>query len=183
MNKVFSTIFKTTKILFLFGTVVLLQQVNIVNSNEKITNENLNKTLDLNAMAFKYNEIKLADKLMPLDTFTGDLTGYGALCPACNGHLGCTGKWVGDGTTTYDDVDYGNVRIVASSKNLPCGSIVTFDAPYLSDEKITAIVLDRGVLGNDLDLLVESEAYASKNVGRHKLTYDVLRFGWERKAM
>ena len=53
----------------------------------------------------------------------------------------------------------------------------------LSKEKITAIVLDRGVLGNDLDLLVESEAYALKNVGRHKLTYDVLRFGWERKPM
>lgn len=183
MNKVFSIINKSTKILLLFGVVVLLQQVNIFNSNEKITNENLNKTLDLNAMAFKYNEIKMNDKFMVLDTFTGDLTGYGALCPACNGHLGCTGKWVGDGTTTYDDIDYGNVRIVASSKNLPCGSIVTFDAPYISKEKITAIVLDRGVLGNDLDLLVESEAYALKYVGRHKLTYDVLRFGWERKPM
>jgi len=64
MNKVFSIINKSTKILLLLGVVVLLQQVNIFNSNAKITNENLNKTLDLNAMAFKYNEIKMNDKFM-----------------------------------------------------------------------------------------------------------------------
>jgi len=180
MNKVFSIINKSTKILLLLGVVVLLQQVNIFNSNAKITNENLNKTLDLNAMAFKYNEIKMNDKFMVLDTFTGDLTGYGALCPACNGHLGCTGKWVGDGTTTYDDLDYGNVRIVASSKNLPCGSIVRFSLSKISSEPVIAIVLDRGVLGNDLDLLVENNNLANTLVGRNTLSYDILRTGWTR---
>lgn len=181
MNKVTTKLIKTSKILLLLCCVFTLQKVNIMNENDKLSNENLNKTMDLSAMAIKLNEIQFADKYYPLDTFTGDLTGYGANCALCSGYLGCTGKYVGDGTTTYDDKDYGNVRIVASSKNLPCGSIITFDPDYISKDKVIAIVLDRGVLGNDIDLLVESESYASKNVGRHKLTYDVLRFGWERK--
>ena len=108
------------------------------------------------------------------------MTGYGANCPLCSGKLGCTGQDVTDGTTIYNDADYGEVRIVASSKNLKCGSIVTFDAGYVSDKKVVAIVLDRGVLGTDLDLLVENEDYALKNIGRHKINYDVLRNGWER---
>lgn len=181
MNKVITKIIKTSKILLLLGLVFTVQKVNMINGNEKISNENLNKTIDLTAMAVKLNEIQLADKYYPLDTFTGDLTGYGAKCALCTGYLYCNNQYVADGTTTYDDDDYGNVLIVASSKNLPCGSIITFEADYISDEKITAIVLDRGVLGNDIDLLVESESYASKYIGRHKFTYDVLRFGWERK--
>lgn len=180
MNKVFQILSKTSKILLLFAIVFTLQKVNVISQNDKISNENLNKTLDLTAMAVKLNEIQLADKYYPLDTFTGDLTGYAADCPLCTGYLYCNNQFVANGTTTYDDKDYGNVLIVASSKNLPCGSIITFDAGYVSDEKVTAIVLDRGVLGNDIDLLVESEDYATKYIGRHKLTYDVLRFGWER---
>ena len=145
---------KATKIILIICSVFVIQKVNMVNLNDKITNENLNKTIDL--------------------------TGYGANCPLCSGKLGCTGQDVSDGTTIYNDADYGNVRIVASSKNLKCGSIVTFDADYVSGEKVVAIVLDRGVLGTDLDLLVESEDFASKNFGRHKISYDVLRNGWER---
>lgn len=174
-------VFNSFKLLFLIGAIFTLGKVTFSNTNEKVTNTNTNKTLDLTAMALKLNEIELADKFYPLDTFTGDVTGYAADCPLCNGHLGCTGQNVLDRTTTYSDKDYGNVRIVASSKKLACGSIVTFKAPYLSSEPIIAIVLDRGVLGNDLDLLVESEYYARQNVGRHKLTYDVLRFGWKRQ--
>lgn len=181
MNKFVHSLIKTTKIIIVLVCLVSLQKVNLTSGNTKVINENLNKTLDLTAMALKLNEIQLSDKFYPLDTFTGDLTGYAADCPLCNGHLGCTGKWVGDGTTTYEDLDYGNVLIVASSKNLPCGSIISFDAKYISKDKVYAIVLDRGVLGNDIDLLVESEDFARKKVGRHKLTYDVLRFGWKRE--
>lgn len=180
MKKVFSKLFKTTKFLLLCSVILILQRVNVVSQNDKITNENLNKTLDLTAMAMKLNEINLADKFHPLDTFTGDLTGYAADCPLCTGYLACTGAYVANGTTTYYDKDYGDVVILASSRNLPCGSIVTFDASYVSSEKVIGIVLDRGVLGTDLDLLVPTQSYARINIGRHKLTYDVLRFGWER---
>lgn len=180
MSKIFARFFKTSKILLLLIAVFLLQRVNVVNQNAKLVNENMNKTLDLTAMAVKLSEIQYADKYHPLDTFTGDLTGYSADCPLCSGFLSCTGQDVRGGITSYNDQDYGNVVILASSSNLPCGSIVTFEASYVSNEKVTGIVLDRGVLGNDLDLLVPSQDYAIKNIGRHKLTYDVLRFGWSR---
>ena len=104
------------------------------------------------------------------------MTAYVADCPLCGGTLGCTGQNVLDGTTTYNDNQYGTVRIMASSTSLSCGSIVQYN---YNNEKITAIVLDRGVTGTNLDLLVssENEAYS---IGRRNITYDVLRFGWSR---
>ena len=182
MKEIINKVLKTSKILVLLLVAFSMTKVNVISHNGKISNENLNKTIDLTAMAVKLNEIQMADKYYPLDTFTGDMTGYSADCPLCSGRLGCTGQNVLDGTTTFNDNDYGNVLIVASSKNLPCGSIITFNANFVSKEKSTAIVLDRGVLGNDIDLLVPSEDFARNNIGRHKITYDVLRFGWERKA-
>lgn len=180
MKKVIHYIFKTSKVLLLLLVVGCLTKQNITTNNDRIMNENYNKTLDLTAMAYKLNEIQMADIYYPLDSFTGDLTGYAADCPLCSGYLACNGQYVKNGTTSYTDKTYGEVYIVASSKNLPCGSIITFDAPYVSKDKVTAIVLDRGVLGNDIDLLVQSEGYASRKIGRHKFTYDVLRFGWTR---
>lgn len=127
-------------------------------------------------MALKIDEINHNDLYYPLDTYNGVLTGYAANCPLCGGTLGCTGQNVLDGTTTYQDKDYGTVKIVASSKSLPCGSIVNFS---LNNENITAIVLDRGVTGTALDLLVESESYALSNVGRKNISYQILRFGYK----
>ena len=75
--------------------------------------------------------------------------------------------------------EYGTVNIVASSKNLPCGSIVRFSSNKVGEGESFAIVLDRGVRGYSLDLLTPSEEYASKYIGRSQITYDVLRSGWE----
>lgn len=58
-----------------------------------------------------------------------------------------------------------------------CGGKLRCDR--VGDGRIVAIVLDRGVRGNSLDLLTPSEEYASKYIGRSKITYDVLRSGWE----
>ena len=156
-------------------------EVNIPHKESKTTNNNLNKTLDLHAMAIKYEEIIKNDLYTPIDVYNGDLTGYAADCPLCNGHLGCNGQNVLDGTETYEDKDYGTVRIVASSKNLPCGSIIEFDGKVINEKgNITAIVLDRGVLGTDLDLLVRSEQFAADHIGRHFISYNVLRYGYKR---
>jgi 3D (Asp-Asp-Asp) domain-containing protein len=110
----------------------------------------------------------------------GILTGYGADCPKCGGTLACKSSYKvkNNGVVTYPDSTYGNIRIVASSKNLKCGSVVRFNLPKLSSEPIYAIVLDRGVLGNNLDILMESEAAASKKIGRNTITYEVIRMGW-----
>ena len=84
-----------------------------------------------------------------------------------------------NGTTTYEDSEYGKVYIVASSKNLECGTIIRFNSARVNpDGDVLAIVLDRGVVGTALDLLTPSEDYASKYIGRSSITYDVLRNGW-----
>jgi len=172
--KKLSKLIKIFLVIFIFVTV---NKINVEKDNGTILNDNSNKTLDLTAMAVKIEEIRMKDIYSPLDTYVGYLTGYVADCPLCGGTLGCTGQNVLDGRiTTYDDVDYGTVRIMASSTSLACGSIVSY---MENDKKITAIVLDRGVVGTNLDLLVGNvdEAYA---IGKKYITYDVLRFGWSR---
>ena len=113
-------------------------------------------------------------------TYTGDLTGYSADCPLCYGTLACkpSYKVYKNNVVTYNDKVYGNVRIVASSKKLACGSVIRFNSSRVSNEETYAIVLDRGVLGRDIDLLVPNESYAINNIGRSKIEYDVVRFGW-----
>lgn len=164
-------------LLFLFvfiANVSTSKEVTTVASNAS------NRVVNLSTMALKLEEDIQNDLYSAKDTFTGDITGYGANCPLCSGNLACSKYYVKDGTTTYPDEEYGTVRIVASSSNLPCGSVVRFELPSVSAEPIVAIVLDRGVLGNDLDLLMPSEEAASIYVGRKTKSYDVLRFGWQR---
>lgn len=142
----------------------------------KVENVNLNKTLDLLAMTKATS--KEDEEIIKV--LVGDLTGYGADCPKCSGRLGCSPYLdVRDGTTTYEDKTYGKVRIVASSRNLKCGSIIRFNSLRVSAEPIIAIVLDRGVVGTSIDLLTESESFAGKYVGRSEIIYSVLRDGWK----
>jgi len=144
----------------------------------KTYSSNKNKTINLSTMALKLDEFIANDIYSAKDTFTGDLTGYVYNCPLCTGQLACKWKYdVTDGKTTYPDETYGEVRIVASSRNLPCGTIVRFNTKRLSDKPVLAIVLDRGVRGNALDLLSKDVEFAL-NLGRSVITYDVLREGW-----
>ncbi len=162
--------------------IILSFQNSSITSTTATTNTNLNKNVDLNAMAKVIKNFQENDLSTVLDTYNGTLTGYVADCPLCSGRLGCTGQNVLDGTTSYYDSQYGEVRIVASSANLPCGSIVRFKNDTLSlNGEITAIVLDRGVTGTTLDLLVDTVDTAIKKVGSKKINYDVLRFGWTRE--
>ena len=161
--------------------VVFMANINPTRSYTSVSNLASNRVVNLTTMALKLEEDIKNDLYRARDTFTGDITGYGADCPLCGGTLACKPSYyVKDGKTTYPDSDYGTVRIVASSKNLSCGSIVRFQLPHVSSEPIVAIVLDRGVLGNDLDLLMESEDYANQFAGRTTTSYDVLRVGWTR---
>ena len=172
---------KTNVLIRLSIIVVILVVVEsaAVNYESKIESVNENRTINLTTMALKLEEDIANDIYSAKDTYTGDLTGYTANCPLCSGHLGCKPSYnVLDGTETYPDETYGNVRIVASSKNLACGTIIRFNKPSISSEPIVAIVLDRGVLGNDIDLLTNSHEYATRNIGRSSISYDVLRAGY-----
>jgi len=161
-------------------------------------NTNMNKSVDLSTMALfidkeeeeriaKENAQKEEEALQTylwsaLDSYTGDLTGYGPNCAGCSGRLAWRGYDVRDGNNTFQDKTYGTVYIVAASSNLPFGSIIRFDSKRISDEPVIAIVLDRGgaITGSKIDFLAPSEAYAAKYIGRSKITYDVLRIGWEK---
>ena len=169
-------ILKYFKLLTIIAAIFCVTKVNVQKDNETILNDNKNKVLDLNAMAIKMEEIRMNDLYYPKDTYVGYLTGYVADCPLCGGTLGCNGQNVLDKTTTYNDSQYGNVRIMASSTSLACGSIVSYTS---NDEKIVSIVLDRGVTGTNLDLLVSSTDEAYK-IGKKYITYDILRYGWSR---
>lgn len=175
------TLYKTICAIFVIGLILCFQNSSITNVT-RTSNDSANKTVDLNAMAKVIQNFRAADLNTVLDTYNGTLTAYVADCPLCSGKLGCNGQNVLDRTTTYNDSQYGTVRIVASSSNLPCGSIVRFKNNTLSPTgEITAIVLDRGVTGTTLDLLVESVETALTKVGSKKINYDILRFGWSRE--
>src|SRR5574344_3113122 len=124
--------------------VVAFFVVGATNGSEtKVSNSNLNLSLDLNAMAAKVEEDIQNDIYASKDTFTGYLTGYAADCPLCGGHLACMPSLdVLHGNVNYQDATYGDVRIVASSKNLACGTVIKFQSDKLSSEPVLAIVLD-----------------------------------------
>jgi hypothetical protein len=181
LKTIFKYIYRTLQFVFVF--TLLFVAKNIAGQNEmKVVNDNLNKTLNLSARAEVMEAINYNDLYSPLDTFVGDLTGYGADCALCSGFLGCTSQDVRDGRTIHKDNDYGEVRIVASSRNLPCGSIIRFESKRVSDKPVFAIVLDRGVGGTSIDLLTESELVAGKTIGRSQIKYDLLRKGWEKRG-
>lgn len=173
-------LYKVICVCALVGIILSFQNSSITSVSRNV-NDNLNKNVDLNAMAKVIQTFRINDLSTVLDTYYGTLTGYVADCPLCSGYLACNNQNVLDRTTTYNDNQYGEVRIVASSRSLPCGSIVRFKNTTLSATgEITAIVLDRGVTGTSLDLLVESVDTALTKIGSKKINYDILRFGWTR---
>lgn len=179
---------KLLKVLLVLIVVFYINSNVNVSQNELIEDLALDKLVDLSAIAMKDKEEKpivvvqsqpKVNSSTSLSVLTGSLTGYSADCPLCSGRLACSSYNVyQNAVVTYPDNVYGNVRIVASSKNLPCGSIVKFNLRKLSSSPIYAIVLDRGVGGNNLDLLVENESLAYTQIGRSSITYEVMRRGW-----
>ena len=168
------------RLIFLFIMLVTFVVIYVMNvENEK---ESTVHRIEYGVNLMLKDDLKFKEKEdnVKYVSYTGDLTGYSADCPACNGTLACKPKYdvYKNGVVTYEDNTYGNVRIVATSKKIPCGSILRLKDTKISSEDIYVIVLDRGVLGYDLDLLVESERYAAINIGRSKINYEVIRNGW-----
>lgn len=171
--------FKIVQIMVLVLLVIIVDSSN-TKMESKVINDHYNRSIDLSTMTLKLKEDIANDLYSSKDSYTGDLTGYTANCPLCSGKLACLPNYnVISGVETYQDISYGNVRIVASSNNLSCGSIIRFNKQSISSEPIVAIVLDRGVLGNDIDLLTANLDYAYSSIGRSTITYDVLRNGWQ----
>ncbi len=170
-----------SKIIRMFVIVALVIALSSTSSvyQTSVENTNISKTVNLSTMAMKISESEEARLYTPLSSYDGELTGYVYNCPLCTGRLACMSSLdLSGGRTTYEDAVYGEVNIVASSKNLPCGTIIRFNSERINEEPTFAIVLDRGVLGNDLDLLVKDLDTAISYVGRSSISYDVLRIGY-----
>ena len=158
----------------------LTKTADISTSMSSIVNDNINKGVDKETIQVSQNQLYLDGIYNPKYTFVGDLTGYAGDCPLCTGYLACPPRTnVLEEGIYFEDKTYGTLRIAASSRKYPCGTIIEFDVGKLSDEPIIAIILDRGVGGNDIDLLSENEDIARKEVGRVKnQEFRVLREGW-----
>lgn len=112
-------------------------------------------------------------------SFVGTMTAYGPDCVGCSGIVGCSPRRdVRNGNIYYDHSEYGKMRIVASDKRIPCGTIVEVSGVKNTDN-FYAIVLDRGgaIKETLFDLLFDTEAEA-KFFGRQTVNYKTVRWGW-----
>lgn len=178
-----SRIIMTIEIIALIPVSLMLTKAsNIDTSFASASNDNIGKTVGQNTIQVSQSMLYEKDLYDPLYTFTGDLTGYAGDCALCTGYLACPPRTnVLKEGIYYNDATYGTLRIAASSRKYPCGTIIEFNVGKLSDEPIRAIILDRGVGGNDIDLLTENENFAIEEVGRVKnLEFKVLREGWKK---
>ena len=111
-------------------------------------------------------------------SFVGKLVHYGPDCPECGGHLGCNGQDARNGNIYYNDSEYGKLRIVAMSSTIPCGSVIRINVSAYDPDGMYAIVLDRGVDGNMVDLLKTSARASSPVSSVNNVTFDIVRYGY-----
>ena len=111
-------------------------------------------------------------------SFKGKLTHYGPDCPLCGGRLGCNLQDARNGNIYYDDKEYGTVRIVATTKKIPCGSIIRINVDAYDPNGMYAIVLDRGVSPGIIDLLKVSQTTPSPVRTTNNVIFDIVRYGY-----
>ena len=178
-----SRIIMTLEVLVLISvSLMLTKATNVDTSFASTFNNSIGKNVGQTTIQVSQDILYKKDIYTPLYTFKGDLTGYAGDCALCTGYLACPPRTnVLEEGIYFNDKIYGTLRIAASSRLYPCGTIIEFYAGNLSNEPIRAIILDRGVGGNDIDLLTENETFAIQTVGRVKdLEFKVLREGWNR---
>jgi 3D (Asp-Asp-Asp) domain-containing protein len=146
-----------------------------------VKNDLLDKSISYEIIVNQQEEAYKTSLYETKSVFNGDLTGYAGDCPLCSGVVACKPRInVLEKGIFFNDVEYGTIRMVASSKRYPCGTILRFNADRVSSEPIIAVVMDRGVGGNNIDLLMDNEDEARRKVGRIKnLEFQVLRLGWK----
>lgn len=179
--------YKPKKWLTCFRVFSLLFFVMILSTSEVkrtsisvVKNDLLDKSINYEVIANQQEESYQTALYEAESSFIGELTGYAGDCPLCSGVVACRPRInVLKKGIYFTDKQYGTIRMVASSKRYPCGTILRFKAGKVSSEPIIAVVMDRGVGGNNIDLLMDNEDEARKKVGRiRNLEFDILRLGW-----
>lgn len=125
--------------------------------------------------------------------YVGKMTGYGADCAGCSstGTLSCRTKTGANHSLTqngetYDDDEYGNVRILAADLDkFPCGTIIkvmhsnlgTFNAIVLDTGGAMRKAAASGTVLMDLAFVSENDPEVYKATGSN-VKYSVQRWGW-----
>lgn len=115
--------------------------------------------------------IKTTKKVSSVNSYK--ITHYGADCRGCSG-ITASG-FNAKKSIWYNDKEYGQIRVVATNKDFPLYSVIRLN--NYGNGNVIAIVLDRGVGRGVIDVLVESEAKASKLGIKRNVTIDILRRG------
>ena len=113
-----------------------------------------------------------------IDTYTGNLTSYGADCYGCSGRT-YSGHDL-SASIYYDDPEYGTVRILAADPQFPMYSIFRVNVPGM--DPFIGIVLDRGGnvgfgRGTLFDLAFYSESDPNLLPLTYNVTFEYLRSG------
>ena len=169
------------RVLLLVGIILFLNNNSLTYVTvNKIYNENLEKTVERKVIDGTQDLIAMNMSYDVISTFKGELTGYAGDCPKCSGVVACSPyPNVLKSGIFFNDKEFGTIRMAASSSKYPCGTIIKFKVNKLSSTPIIAVVMDRGVRGNQIDLLTETEDFARIFVGRvRNQTFEVLRLGW-----
>ncbi len=196
---------KTTNLTFLKILIVLIVFFAVSLYTFGVSNNDIS-TSTLNSF-FKYNSVPYLSENEEvavvtnssgevLDTFTGTVTAYGPDCDGCVSGLTSTGYKVGDvidgtvisTTITYEDSEYGKLRILAAAPTkFPYGTVIRITGSRI-DGEIMGIVLDTGIAMRKawsngeilIDLLFPSENNQEVyDFGRQRnVTFEVLRYGY-----
>lgn len=188
---------------FIFATLILcsVSLYVLVSPNNEEASSTLKVSSGYNSVPYLNDEarevaIAYVASYDAIDTYTGTITAYGPDCVGCVSGLTSTGYKVGEvvngvvqsTTITYNDPQYGKVRILAAAPSkFPYGTIIRVTGTRTKGE-ILGIVLDTGGAMRDawrngeilIDLLFPSEhSQEIYDFGRQRnVTFEVLRYGF-----
>lgn len=156
------------------GSATSLQAVHFVSKYD-----NLEEGLEVKTVS-NMDEVVTYGQKGPV-SFVGQMTAYTAYCAGCTGKVACPpSQDVRNNNIYYQDVEYGQVRILAADSKIPCGSILKISNTTFAQEEIIGIVLDRGgaIKGNIIDFLVEDKSIGYSIGRQYNVNFEVIRWGW-----
>lgn len=114
-----------------------------------------------------------------LAEFNGTLNGYSYDCDECSNNLVCLPSTnVSEDNIYYNDMTYGQIRILAADSNIPCGSIIKVS--NYDNQVFYGIVLDRknNVQGLIIDLLFNNKKSIVNFEKSNNVNFKIERWGF-----
>lgn len=162
------------------------EKVDVEEIEIKDINEDFNTDTNVNEEKVSVSDDKIENnvvveeeqEIVANNVYTGKVSYYTANCYGCGGYTS-SGLDISDGRLYYNDLTYGNVRIIAAGKEIPLYSIVKINNSSLGSN-ILAIVLDRGGdIGTNKKFIIDilTNDAESKGGVDYGVSVEVLRNG------